>query len=73
MNAHDEGPIKDLLKKALSPMGEAEQVRDLWPDMLRRMDAAQETPPWFDWALAGALMAFVALVPVSIPLLLYYL
>jgi len=29
--------------------------------------------PWFDWALAGALVLFAVVSPVSIPVLLYYL
>ncbi|HUN84382.1 MAG TPA: hypothetical protein VMU48_08385 [Terracidiphilus sp.] len=73
MNELGEDRIKKLLKQALPPMGEAELERDLWPDMLRRMDAAHEAPPWFDWALAAALAGFVAFVPMSIPVLLYYL
>lgn len=73
MNAQDEDRIRELLKKALPSIGEAEPARDLWPDMLRRMDATQDAPPWFDWALAGALVGFVAFVPMSIPVLLYYL
>ena len=29
--------------------------------------------PWFDWALAGAIVLFAVASPVSIPVLLYYL
>jgi hypothetical protein len=29
--------------------------------------------PWFDWTLAAGLIAFFAVFPASIPLLLYYL
>jgi hypothetical protein len=52
---------------------------DLWPDMARRMRAdAVATPvkvrvPWFDLALAGGLLALLALFPAWIPVLLYYL
>ncbi|MFZ0743417.1 MAG: hypothetical protein WAM85_03380 [Terracidiphilus sp.] len=73
MNAHDEERIRQLLKQALPPAGNAEPSRDLWPAMMRRLDARPSPPPWFDWALAGALLAFVAFVPASIPVLLYYL
>jgi len=73
MNAQDEDRIKELLKQALPPIGEAEPSRDLWPDMLRRVNAAHEVTPWFDWALAAALAGFIGFVPMSIPVLLYYL
>jgi hypothetical protein len=45
--------------------------------MLRRLDE-QVSPgaagvPWFDWALGAALLAFAAIAPRSIPVILYYL
>lgn len=77
MNEHDE-QLKDLLRKAM-PLIEnlPDAPRDLWPAMLRRMD--QQTSrsvanvPWFDWALGGALIAFAAMAPRTIPVILYYL
>ncbi|HMG85194.1 MAG TPA: hypothetical protein VK574_05600 [Terracidiphilus sp.] len=67
-----------LLKSAIPRMDDdADLPRDLWPAMLRRMD--EETSrgaasvPWFDWALAGGLVAFAAIVPRTIPVILYYL
>ena len=51
--------------------------RDLWPAMLRRMDEQSSrgaaSVPWFDWALAGGLVAFAAIAPRTIPVILYYL
>jgi hypothetical protein len=77
MNTHEEDRMKQLLKQVLPPVTEAELSRDLWPDVLRRLDAQPSAPPpiwiWFDWALAGGLVAFAAFVPASIPVLLYYL
>jgi hypothetical protein len=69
---------KELMRSALRPVGgEPELHRDLWPAMLRRMDEhASRGPasvPWFDWALGGALLAFAAIVPRTIPVILYYL
>ena len=70
--------VRNLLKSAVPPVGdEREPDRDLWPAMLRRMD--EETSrgaakvPWFDWALGGALVAFAAVAPRTIPVILYYL
>ena len=67
-----------LLKSALPRVAdEPEPDRDLWPAMLRRMER-ESVPgagkvPWFDWALAGGLVAFAAIVPRTIPVILYYL
>jgi hypothetical protein len=79
MNAHDEDRMKQLLQQALPPVeAEPEPGRDLWPAMLRRLDAKPESPPLFswaslDWALLAGLVAFAAFFPASIPVLLYYL
>ena len=83
MNAHDEDRIKQLLKQTLPPVGSAaEPSRDLWPAVLRRLDA--DTAPaaqavgslrqnWFDWALLAGLIVFAASFPATIPVFLYYL
>ena len=73
MNAHDEDRIKQLLRQALPPVPDAEPGHDLWPAVLRKLDARPASPPWFDWALAGGLILFAAFAPSSIPVLLYYL
>ncbi len=73
MKTHDEERMKQLLKHALPPLGDRESDRDLWPAMLRRLDARPAAVPWFDWALAGGLAAFALAFPASIPLFLYYL
>jgi hypothetical protein len=81
MNAHDEEQTRQLLKQALPPVERnAEPERDLWPAVLRRLDAdaVRRQPisfsvPWFDWALLGGLAVFVASFPATIPVFLYYL
>jgi hypothetical protein len=79
MNAHDEDRIKQLLQQALPPIeGEPEPDRDLWPAILRRLDASPAAPmlllvPWFDWALLAGLVGLAAVFPASIPVFLYYL
>ena len=76
----DQGSVEQLLRRALPPIGEApEPAHDLWPKMLRRVQAeaaarpAKMRVPWFDWALAAALIALLAFFPGWIPVLLYYL
>jgi hypothetical protein len=79
MSAHNEDRIKNLLRQALPPIeAKTQPVRDLWPAMLRRLDAQSTTQPrsrwvWFDWALAAGLVVIAVSFPASIPLLLYYL
>lgn len=63
-----------LLRAALPPVeGEPEPGRDLWPVVLKRLDAKPAMPPWFDWALLGGLIGLAAFFPPAIPVLLYYL
>jgi hypothetical protein len=74
MNANDELRMKKLLKQSLPPVeGESEPGHDLWPAVLRRLDARPTAIPWFDWALGASLVAFAAFFPASIPVFLYYL
>lgn len=70
--------VEQVLKSALPRMDDEPGLdRDLWPAMLRRMNRESfrgtARVPWFDWALAGGLVAFAAIVPRTIPVILYYL
>ncbi len=66
--------IKKLLQAALPPLeNEPEPSRDLWPAMLRQLDAGTVAPPWYDWALLAGLLGLAGLFPTAIPVLLYYL
>ena len=89
MNAHpekripekriDDERIGELLKQALPPVDPAaEPARDLWPNLLRRLDEQPAAPAarrqnWFDWALLAALVVFGVSFPATIPVFLYYL
>lgn len=65
--------LKEMLKQAMPPIEAGEPPRDLWPQVLRRIDQPAAPVPWFDWALVAGLVGFAAFVPASIPLLFYYL
>jgi hypothetical protein len=68
--------VKELLKRAITPMQNTELRRDLWPQMLRKLDEPPlpiHSVPWFDWALAAILSAVLIFLPGSIPALLYHL
>ena len=76
MNEHDQERIKQLLKNSLPPISgraDAELPRDLWPAMLKLLEAAPAAVPWFDWALLAAVAACLAFFPGAIPVLLYHL
>ncbi len=64
--------MKELLQKTLGREN-GELKRDLWPQMLRRLEQRPAAVPWFDWALAGAAIAWLLISPNVIPVLLYHL
>jgi anti-sigma factor RsiW len=73
MNAHDDKKIRKLLQDAFPPVDDAGPPRDLWPQVLGRLDEAPARVPWFDWVLAGVLATLLVLSPEVIPALFYYL
>jgi len=75
-NGHQDR-IASMLRQAVQPMGnlenpEAGPARDLWPQVLSRMDQ-NPAVPWFDWAMLAGLAAVLLFFPASVPVLLYYL
>ena len=74
-NQQYEKELRALLQREFPPLQNARLRRDLWPQMLRRVDAQPEPlrVPWFDWALAAAVAAALLLFPNTIPALLYHL
>ncbi len=67
----EQQPLKDYLKSRVKPV-DTELSRDLWPQMLRRLDERVALPiPWLDWALLGLLGALLLTVPEAIPIFLY--
>jgi hypothetical protein len=76
MNEQNDKEIQELLKRSITPVVDTELRRDLWPQMLRKLDeqsAPARSVPWFDWALTAILSAFLLLFPGTIPALLYHL
>ena len=68
----DEQQIQAMLKRAFPP-SDTELRRDLWPDMLRRIDQHSRAVPWYDWLLIAAAAALVFALPRLLPVLLYNL
>ncbi len=75
-NEENSKEVNALVRAAIAPVKDTELRRDLWPQMLRKLDE-QSVPafhvPWFDWALAAILGAVLVFFPSSIPALLYHL
>ncbi|HTA22054.1 MAG TPA: hypothetical protein VK763_00860 [Terriglobales bacterium] len=69
---NDDDKIRQLLKQNIRPVNQ-ELERDLWPQMLRRLEERSATVPWFDWALAAVVVLSIIWVPSTIPMLLYHL
>ena len=72
MNERDEA-LKELLKRAAGGPADRELRRDLWPEMLRRLERPPVRVPWWDWVLAAALLLCLVLFPEIIPAVLYQL
>jgi len=86
MDKQEQQKLADLLKQSLKP-ADSGLKRDLWPQMLRRLDEraspqswffAMVSPPvlaavpWFDWALLAVLVLGICAFPRSIPVWLYH-
>lgn len=72
MNNKEDEKLQKLLRHAMPPI-ERELDRDLWPQMLRRLEQRTSAVPWFDWALVALLVVALLLSPRTIPVLLYHL
>lgn len=63
--------LKNYLKRNTQAV-DPELQRDLWPQMLRRLDERSASVPWLDWALLGLLATLLLAVPDAIPIFLYH-
>ena len=75
MIAPDE-ELTQWLRRAMGGPADPGLERDLWPEMLQRLDRAPIRAlhvPWWDWALAAALLLCLLLFPEAIPAVLYQL
>lgn len=65
MTERDDREIREALRQSF-PRLNTELHRDLWPAVLRKLDARPARMPWYDWALiglsAGGLLFFPQLI-----------
>ena len=77
LNADEFAAMHEKLRDAVPPLDGLENGtelrRDLWPDMLRRLERPRVRVPWFDWALLATAGAVAIIFPALIPALLYHL
>ena len=73
MNRHENEKLETLLRTAIVPIGDSELEHDLWPQMLVRLQVGVARLPWFDWALAALMAAWILVDPQTILALLYQL
>jgi hypothetical protein len=72
MNEEDQ-KLQQLLKASIGPVNR-ELERDLWPQMLRRLDEKPSAVPWYDWALLAVLaLCLFFFSPGVMPVFLYHL
>ena len=71
MKQPDDEQIRAALKRSFPPV-KAELARDLWPDVLQKLNAAPAVP-WYDWALMGLTAAMLLLFPRIIFVFAYHL
>jgi hypothetical protein len=72
MDEHNDRQIRDALKQS-SPSVNTELGRDLWPDVLRRLDARSVNVPWYDWVLVGLSTAMFLVFPRLVLVFAYHL
>lgn len=73
MNDQELKELAKKLREAVPPLHQMELRRDLWPDLLQKMNEPRVRIPWFDWALAALATAVLIFSPGVIPALLYHL
>ena len=72
MTEPEDPQIRDALKQSFPPVN-TELRRDLWPDVLRRVDARKVGVPWYDWALVGLSAVMFLAFPRLVLVLAYHL
>ena len=72
MNEHDDRQIRDALQQSF-PAVNTELHRDLWPAVLRKLDARPARVPWYDWALIGLSTSVLLFFPQLILVFAYHL
>jgi anti-sigma factor RsiW len=65
--------MRKLLKRAVPTLIDSEPRRDLWPQVLRRLETPPARVPWWDWVLLAGSIAAICAFPNILPALLFHL
>ena len=63
--------LSQLVKNAMGGPVDRKLERDLWPEILQRIERQPVRVPWWDWALAAVLLLCLFVFPEAIPAVLY--
>lgn len=72
MTDHDGNEIRQALKQAFRPIDDRLN-RDLWPQVLRKLDSRSMRVPWYDWALIAVTVLTVLAFPQLMLVFAYHL
>lgn len=72
MTEDNDRRIRDALKQCFPP-AKTELQRDLWPDVLSKLDPRPVRVPWYDWALVGLSAVMFLAFPRLVLLFAYHL
>jgi len=72
MNEPEARQIREALKQTFPAMN-TELSRDMWPAVLRKLDARPVRVPWYDWALIGLSVSVFLFFPRLILVFAYHL
>ena len=72
MTEYHDRLIRDALKQSFPPVN-TELRRDLWPDVLPKLDLRPVRLPWYDWALVGLSAAMFLAFPQLVLVFAYHL
>jgi hypothetical protein len=72
MTEHNDREIRRALKQSIPPVN-TELRRDLWPAVLRKLDAQPARVPWYDWVLIGLSAGVFVSFPRLVLVLAYHL
>ena len=73
MNERNDEKLRKILQSAIPPLEDPELKRDLWPQMLRRLEERTIRVSWLDWALVALVIVCLLVFPEVIPGVLYQL
>ena len=72
MTEHNDREIRDALKQSFTPVN-TELRRNLWSDVLRKLDLRPARVPWYDWALVGLSVVMFVVFPRLVLVFAYHL